>query len=313
MVKWRGVGCRSVDRTRGLLRGGVPATPDIVGWGVRFVVLVGLACGPGAPAESETTAGEVSGGLGTAAPTATAGTEAPPTSTSGPVSTSGGDASTSGEGACSDSAGPAETEGAGGCDVLVQDCACEQKCAPVGLELGCVPLAEEPVGVGGECGVDPQGRDRCARGSFCPAELFATPSARCVALCDGEGAGCPADTPCVGLGAGFGLCLHACDPLAPACAAGEACASPFPTLWPDARFACLPAGGEGGLCDGCRGPTGCSSGFACRPSFSCGIDDGSGACTPYCDLDLPACPEMLACVPWYVDPPPGLERVGACA
>ena len=118
--------------------------------------------------------------------------------------------------------------------------------------------------------------------------------------------------PAWGLGAEFGLCLHACDPLAPACAADEECASPFPIFAPDSPFGCLPAGGDGGLCDGCIGPTGCSSGFACRQSFSCGIDDGSGACTPYCDLDLPACPEMLACVPWYVDPPPGLERVGTC-
>ncbi len=289
-------------------------------------VIVATSCGPSPPAELTTTASgsDTSDAAVTSVlpPSTSSSTldlpSDPPTSTSTSTSTGPGLSSSPDDESCGNSSAPADSGEMGNCDVLLQDCPCGQKCTLVGLnDFGCVPLADDPVGEGSACQMDSQDHDDCDRGSFCPVAWLDI-SARCVVLCNEQGEGCLGDTVCMRGGQGdfllsWGICLDPCDPLKPACVDGEECVSPFPQwLAPAVPFACLPAGEEGMLCDGCGGQTGCSSGFACSGSFSCGLDDDSGTCTPYCDLSMPACPDMLECQPWYQEPPPGLENVGLC-
>lgn len=288
-----------------------------------LVLLLAVACGPATPEDPAATTGPVPDGTGDPSTPSTPATTGAPAVTTGPDPTAPTTTTTTTE------AGSDAGESCGQfftfdlstgstCDVLAQDCACGQKCAPVGQELHCVPLAADPVAPGEACVIDRLQRDDCDRRGTCVGPGFADFPA-CVPMCDVNGAGCPDDRTCVptpnDTALDYGLCLHACDPLMPTCSAGEECSLLLPTWFADdTEFACLPEGDGHPQFSFCDLPTDCAPGLACvgETPEPCGPDVAFGCCTPYCDLDAPACPDPLVCLPWYDQAPPGLEHVGAC-
>lgn len=304
---------------------------------------VPVAGGDGASAG---TTGETSGPAGTAATTTTAGTSTtggrsstaggstgqgtgdttsssnPATSSAG-SNTSDGDSTSSsssdsndnpcGDFVCIPDVGPQPDD----CSVWDQDCPPGEKCTAYANDGGsswndnrCVPVANDPVGVGEVCTVEEfptSGFDDCELGTICigqPSALAGT----CVPFCGGDLASptCPPQRTCVG-GDVLPLCLLECDPLAPACGPGEGC---FPV---GDAFVCVGAGdveatGPCAFANECVAGTACIFGGA---AMDCPDEDVDGCCTPYCDLSAPACPGDAPCIPY--DDVPGLDDLGLCA
>ena len=162
-----------------------------------------------------------------------------------------------------------------------------QKCNP---RHHCAPLDPDPIPVGEPCTkLHP---DPCVAGAYCAfgaAELQGT----CRPFCTGTVAEpvCPADSDCADIGDIF-VCLPTCDPLAPACSDTEVCA-PNPNK--DGLFLCAPdASLEGGaLFSPCEYANGRDPGLYCSEEKIDPCDlNIYGCCLPYCDLDMPVCPDM---------------------
>jgi hypothetical protein len=283
-----------------------------------LVLLLSLACGPKPTSEGDdaSSAGEASGG------TSTGGTSTGGTSTGGSAPTTGtGDATASGDevtsSAC-DGRGGARLFDLGfpvGCDVLAQDCPVGEKCAPRPFDPLCGPLDPCPLAVGEAC-TTVNDRDPCVQGAVCGDRLV-DELAVCIALCDPGAPACAAGERCVelppdfGVG-GFGWCLRGCDPRLEDCGAGEECTAvfaDFPVPW----ISCLPDKGEVTAGEFCDPPSLCGDGLACVAEglAPCAIE-ALPCCTPFCDLDAPACPDGLTCAPWSDPPQPGLESLGVC-
>ncbi|MBZ5710211.1 hypothetical protein K7C98_13175 [Nannocystis pusilla] len=307
-------------------------------------LLLALACGPqspmttdepastGEPASGTTTTTSTTGPT-TTAPTPTTGTTTPPTATSED------DAGSTSEGATFIIPPEPCPLVSGGeldlrcsqlpCSLWQQNCPRGEKCVPFSADgdpvvdsSRCVPILPDPGQPGEPCTVEGNsatGIDSCDLGAVCWDVDADTLSGTCVALCEGSADEPICDDPataCAGGGDGvLNICLPACDPLAPDCAADELCAAL------GSEFTCLPdaSGDEGQVFDPCEFVNACEPGLACAATaaaFECD-PNAAGCCLPYCDLDLPPnCPgAMQQCLPWYPpgEAPPGHEDLGVCA
>jgi len=214
------------------------------------------------------------------------------------------------------------------CSVWDQDCARGQKCVPYSSDGDetwdserCAPIAADPGQPGEPCSFEGNvaaGVDTCDRGVVCWHLEEDSLQGTCVAMCKGS-IGEPicddSTTACASTLDGLlNLCLPACDPLAPGCAAEELCVS-F-----GGDFICTPdaSGDEGQVFDPCESVNGCDPGLFCADSVSANECDplAGGCCLPFCDLDLPPdCPGALQqCQSWFEpgEAPPGHEDLGGC-
>jgi hypothetical protein len=200
------------------------------------------------------------------------------------------------------------------CDALAQDdCIAGKKCVPgfEGDHTLCTPILEPMAAVGEACeGPTFERADNCAAGAVCFAGT-------CAELCSPETLQCadPAAT-CEVPGELVGVCLHTCEPLAPACAADEVCVDP---AFHEGLFVCMTdASGAGG-----QALMSCETGDECDPGLTClgahrvsAECESQACCTPYCDLlgDAPCPAPDQTCQPYFnpQNPPPGHESLGAC-
>ncbi|MCA9708533.1 MAG: hypothetical protein KDK70_21975, partial [Myxococcales bacterium] len=213
------------------------------------------------------------------------------------------------------------------CSLYEQDCPSGEKCVPWANDGGsawndrrCVPVAEDPVGVGEACtmeGSPYSGLDDCALGAMCWSVDAETLEGTCVALCGGteRAPTCAADQSClVTNDNNLAVCLSNCDPLQPDCLAGETC------IPDDTGFVCAPTS-EAAAGEPCSFINTCGAGLVCasNPYVAPSCDESEpGCCTPWCDLAAPdpsaACFDPAQqCMPWWEsEAPPGLETLGAC-
>jgi hypothetical protein len=308
-------------------------------------LLLALACGPQAPQTTDdpsTTGEPASGTTTTATATTTTGPATTSTTTTAgttalPTTTDDGDGSTS-EGSPfivrPDACGLVSGGELGlrcsqvQCSVWDQDCPRGEKCVPHSGDGDdnweserCVPIFPEPGQPGEPCTVEgsiASGVDTCDRGVMCWHVDKDTLQGTCVAMCEGGPDEPLCDDPATACAIAndgvLNLCLPACDPLAPDCAADSLCAAV------GVNFACVPdaSGDEGQLFDPCEFLNACDPGLFCADSLSASECDPQvvGCCLAYCDLDLPpSCPGALQqCLPWYEpgEAPPSNEDLGAC-
>jgi hypothetical protein len=124
-------------------------------------------------------------------------------------------------------------------------------------------------------------RDPAVAGALVGATC-ADPQQQCFALANGNGS--------------VPICGAACDPLNPACAAGEACD------YESGVFLCRPypgplgGGGSGASCAG-PGSSGCRNGFTCVTQSPPGCTRGCGVCSPFCDVAKQTCGADAKCEP----------------
>jgi hypothetical protein len=224
------------------------------------------------------------------------------------------------------------TAGPGGmCNPTLQDCPAGQKCVAYDsmamMYWDANKCVDEPLGGGGSvgdpCNIDEgesvfSGLDNCGKGSICLNFDFSTgQGGTCTAYC-GEGNSCGPNEVCV-QSANDGvlpICLAACDPLLQDCADMQGCYGD-PEL--DGFICFTPDTGDnsGGDNSPCEFTNACLPGFSCQAAETVeGCAPGSmGCCTPFCSVsgDASECAPSESCVPFYVDPPPGLADVGVCA
>jgi hypothetical protein len=292
---------------------------------------VSLSCGPTVPIGDD--GGETSDGSSTMPPTTvgsatamtasttittTSMTTASDESTSIDSTTSGADESS----ADSNATGFIQSPDGGSCfthcsycDVWAQDCVDGEKCMPWANDGGdawnstrCSPIDPDPAAIGEPCVVERSGTsgfDNCGVSAMCWGVDPVTLEGTCVGFCSGSEANpqCPDGLACVIAFDGIVIpCVPPCDPLAPTCAADEACMYTGQDP-PFARFACLPTPpfvphGYGEACDGDLQL--CASGLACVvPEHVPGCAD-LGCCTTVGDVAAPpVCPDVTqSCIPF---------------
>ncbi len=206
------------------------------------------------------------------------------------------------------------------CDIWDPDCPRGQKCTAWNNTGGegwnanrCVDVVDDPAGIGEPCIVEDaatSGIDDCDFGSICLADPE-TLQGTCSPFCQGPevNPSCPDDRVCIASGETvLPLCLPECDPLDPICADDQGC---YPV---GEVFVCAWVNGDVGTFESCDFANACAPGSACMSTdVVAACPGGSDACcTPFCDLNAPACPDPTACVPFYDVPMPGLEDVGIC-
>lgn len=211
------------------------------------------------------------------------------------------------------------------CNVFEQDCQEGEKCMPWANDGGnawnatrCVPIAPDAGGLYESCTVEGSGVsgiDTCELGMIC-WNVDERLQGECYGMCGGaENAPTCEDanaTCSVGGDSILPLCVPNCDPLdIEPCSPGEAC---YPL---DSTFVCAPdASGPklGGTFEPCEFVNACDPGLFCGSADAVAACEGSGCCTPYCDLSDPLCPDPTVCVPFFAEGkvPPGYENVGAC-
>ena len=212
------------------------------------------------------------------------------------------------------------------CDIWNDRCPEDMKCNPVALynrhtwnAHRCVPLAQQPDGVGEPCtvlGENTSGVDTCERGAMC--WNIADGQGICTPHCDGtpRAPHCEGDRICGIDGDGtVNLCDQPCNPLEPTpCSLDhESCLYDHPAR----TFVCRLGWGDDAKppLSSCTYDNECVPGSAClyvEPSLCPG--EGQGCCTPLCDLDDPVCPEGALCSPFFEpdDTPRGHEDLGYC-
>lgn len=239
--------------------------------------------------------------------------------------TSSGEDSTSHDPTIGFIAEPDVVPGAIECSTWTQNCPAGEKCNAWANDGGnswnatrCVDIVNNPDDVGEVCSVEGSGvsgSDSCVEGAICWNVDAETNLGECVAYCSGSELApqCPGDTVCVVSNGGvLPLCHQPCDPLAQNCPATEAC-----YLVGDA-FVCSPdASGTGGFAgDPCEFINVCNPGLGCVNADALPNCFGVvGCCTPFCDVDAPACAAGLDCVAIFEvgQAPPGQDDVGYCA
>lgn len=310
---------------------------------LRRLVALGLAvalpaCGPAVDLDStDGSTGEVVPSTGsTGAPDPTAGpsptTDTPdpdpnPDPDPDPDPTTGADETTRDTDGCAflgceETGGPVAIE----CDVFEQNCPDGEKCMPWANDGGlswnatrCVPIDPDPAGLYEPCTVEGSGVsgiDSCDLGMIC-WDVDEDLNGTCWGMCGGS----PANPTCedanstctVGGDSILPLCVPNCDPLVvDSCDEGQGC------YWIDPTFVCAAdASGPklGAAFDPCEFINSCDPGLVCAPSDAVGGCDGTGCCTPYCDLQQPVCPDPTSCIAFFAEgeAPPGYEDVGLCA
>jgi len=222
------------------------------------------------------------------------------------------------------------------CDIFTQNCPVGEKCTAWANDgsgswnaTKCVPIADDPVGVGEPCQVEGSGTtgiDDCELGAMCWDVDPKTNEGVCRGFCLGQESDAHCENPheaCSFSGSGaIVLCLPICDPLEPSCAPGQAC-YPIVEVWmcaPDA------SGDLGAYGDPCEFINVCDPGLICLDSSAVppgqACEGANGCCTEVCDITDPAgdlqcagAAEGQTCQPWYEEGtgPAVLEHVGACA
>jgi hypothetical protein len=283
-----------------------------------------VACGPQVVLEDDT-------GHATASSTGPVVTTTP---TTGPttittVGTDPGDPSTSGVGSDDGtSTGPVFPEQ---CSTIDQDCPRGWKCMPYANDGGgawndtiCVPIAEDPSGVGEPCtvvGSGTSGEDDCDGSSMCWDVDPETNLGTCVPFCSGTVEDPVCADPCVPCAVAnegvITLCLGTCDPLMQDCERGGACYLLY------GGFVCVPDVGRGpGIGEPCEFPNVCPSGSTCTSAEAVpGCMGAVGCCTPFCAVGgADPCPGLLpgtTCTAFEAGegPPAGCtsEPIGVCA
>jgi hypothetical protein len=213
------------------------------------------------------------------------------------------------------------------CDPWVQDCPDGEKCAAVAVSgdvdsAQCVPLAEEPKGVGEPCTMEPNewsGRDDCDVGSRCWRwGGWADDHPVCIELCGGcsDAPECSDGSRCVvwGVGGVMNFCIPECDPLRNDCPTGAICIHAD-----DCNFFCWqpldmepPSHGQT-----CMYTNECEAGASCVEAESFGeACEGLHCCSRYCDPNDPGADAMCegltpgqSCVPLCMG---GHVDVGVC-
>lgn len=222
------------------------------------------------------------------------------------VSTSSGDASTSGT----------STETGGEiipCETWDDMCPSGMKCIPYSEPAdamwntqGCFPVVESPADLGEPCemlSVDHATFDSCKKGLYCW-------NSTCMPLCQGS----PVDLSCPG---GFAcatvnmqalaICLPACDPRVKSCAPDEVCSLHLNI------FVCIESLSELEVFSPCQANAQCANGLICEPARNTNecADSPDHCCTALCSTDEPGlCPGVgqecktyfgLPEVPEYLD------------
>lgn len=214
------------------------------------------------------------------------------------------------------------------CNVWDDDCPPGEKCNIWANDGGhqwnatrCVPLAPDPAGPEEPCtaeGSRVSGIDDCDVASVCLVSDSDTLEGTCMPMCVGspESPTCedPVRNCTMGGPAIPAFCRAPCHPLDPeACPSGSGC---YPS---ELSSVCAPdASGpdEGALFDPCEYTNACDAGLLCFDAGSVGAcpDGAARCCTPWCDLEAPACPDPTTCTPAYALDlaPAGQENVGFC-
>ena len=317
--------------------------------GLAMTLVLGVAlvaCGPKEAGDSGPGT-STSDGMSTGPATGTSGSSTSPTSTGpdggptstgpepGPTSTGlttdgsvsstasndeAGDEGCAFYAGCPPDVGPSPVE----CDVFLQDCPADEKCAAWAAEGGsswnatkCVPAGDKQPGEvctaegGGVSGIDD-----CIKGAMCLGVDGETSQGHCVALCTGtpRDPECGPDGVCSISNEGvLNLCLPTCDPLMQDCVEGDGC------LPSGDDFICVPDASdeEGQFGDPCEFVNACDPGLLCaspsETSETCDQVQG-GCCTPFCVFPDGACPDPeQTCQQLKEEPiPPGEEDIGFC-
>lgn len=209
------------------------------------------------------------------------------------------------------------------CDPRNQDCPPGEKCSAAASSGGtwdvnvCVPIVDDPVGVGEACfviGALRDGHDNCELGSIC-FDVDEEGDGTCFAFCQGDLYECPPGSSCHATGDGtVDLCRPDCDPLLQDCAGGQLCVSV------NSGFRCVPDASEG---QGFYG-IGCQFVNSCNPGLSCAVPElvpgcaDPACCTPFCDLDAAEpCPDQdlgVSCIAFFEEGEalPHQEHIGIC-
>lgn len=212
------------------------------------------------------------------------------------------------------------------CDVFVQDCPEDQKCAAWANDGGtswnatkCVPVTGNKV-PGDPCTVEGSGvsgLDDCEKGSMC-WDTDEENNGVCVALCTGnqDSPECAdTGTACAVVNDGvLNLCLDRCDPLIQDCGGDDLC------LPIDDAYVCVldASGDQGAAFSPCEFANACDPGLLClSPSAATECDQGAlGCCLPFCPIsengaDCPGANQ--SCLAVFEPQLPGFEDVGYCS
>jgi hypothetical protein len=297
----------------------------------RFLALTGLL-GCGAPTAVSGSAPDGSSDPDTAASSTTEASTSGNAMTEASISSTLDGTSTEGDGTSTSETGSSyiiDPDGGGTacfaqsyCDVWAQDCPEGEKCLVWSADGdgdldGCVlsrcsPIAADPVAVGGACEIETgpwSGVDDCDIGAYCWDVDPVTLRGVCVGNCFGNEANplCTEGLLCfVGYNGWLTACVPGCDPLAPACPPGSACAT-----GDGGASVCLPSslGIPVAQAEACDHASGCGDGFACMAKDAVpGCADPASCCTALCDPEAPACGrETPVCTPLA-----GADGVGGC-
>lgn len=303
-----------------------------VRWIACWTLLAVVGCGPSVggvepSSDTEMAPPETTTGTPGAMTTTTTTSAGPPADTTSSVTVGPSDGTTAG--ASSDGADEGrsfiETPDGGSscsvCDTWGQNCPGGEKCVPWegGCGARCVELVPDAGGPGDPCTfVDrANAMDDCDASSICWDVDPASGEGTCVAFCAGseDNPECDDGMACLVAEPFFNVCLPACDPLAPACPAGQAC------FTVRRGFACVDDSAAFQI-GHCVVDSSCPPASACMRDRDLAECEESWCCTPVCNLDAPdpdaSCPGVAAgdvCRPYYAagTAPAGQMHVGVCA
>lgn len=262
-------------------------------------------------------------------------------STTGASTGTSSDATGSGSGTSGTATSGTESESDGGwtlfpdlsevpvlCDPFLQDCDEGEKCVPTApshepafegpeaYEFKCVPvLGDQAPGEPCTSSGHQDGLDNCDETSSCwnLNEIDGELVGICNPMCTGnpdDGPECIEGYYCELWGQlGITLCVWNCDPLAQDCDPGMAC-------YYDGLFSCF-FPGDAPVNAPCGDiPQPCAEGLGCLSADVLPDCEAEACCSPICDTDLGdeqcAAVPGTSCVPLFVQPIPGYERVGFC-
>lgn len=297
------------------------------------LALAAAGCLPGSPPKQDGGGDDPSTGIAMPASTSTSGATSTSGTTQPTTSSESGDSTSSSTSDSSSSISfihEPDQNLIESCNGYMQDCPAGQKCMPYADDGGgswnntkCVPVMENPAGVGEPCFVvdgGTSGIDNCELGAMC-WDVDVEDKGLCITMCTGspEAGICPQGFWCASFargGAYAGVCIPECDPLAPDCDPSDVCI-PNPN---GVGFLCVldTSGRAGQAHDPCLFANACDPGLWCVDVASAKECDpqGQGCCEPFCDITAPnTCPgQDQVCVTIYDgEPDPDHPNVGYCS